>query len=75
MGIGASGFAAADSLIQVGASVVVVAESDDDVSRDKATLLEILGAQVHIGPGAAARVPDGVDLMVPKGTPIHAASR
>ena len=64
VGIGASGFAAADSLIQVGASVVVVAESDDDVSRDKATLLEILGAQVHIGPGAAARVPDGVDLMV-----------
>ena len=64
VGIGASGFAAADSLIQVGARVVVVAESDDDVSRDKGTLLEILGAEVRLGPGATAGPPDGVGLVV-----------
>jgi UDP-N-acetylmuramoylalanine--D-glutamate ligase len=65
VGIGASGFAAADSLIQVGASVIVVAESDDDVSRDKGTLLEILGAEVRLGPGmTAGPPPDGVGLVV-----------
>jgi UDP-N-acetylmuramoylalanine--D-glutamate ligase len=64
VGIGASGFAAADSLIQVGASVVVVAESDDESSRDRGTLLEILGAEVRLGPGTTGRPPDGVDLVV-----------
>ena len=64
VGIGASGFAAADSLIQVGASVIVVAESDDEVSRDKGTLLEILGAEVRIGPGATVTPPEDVGLVV-----------
>jgi UDP-N-acetylmuramoylalanine--D-glutamate ligase len=64
VGIGASGFAAADSLIQVGASVVVVAESDDESSRDRGTLLEILGAEVRLGPRTTGRPPDGVDLVV-----------
>jgi UDP-N-acetylmuramoylalanine--D-glutamate ligase len=64
VGIGASGFAAADSLIQVGASVIVVAESDDEISCDKGTLLEILGAEIRIGPGATATLPVDVGLVV-----------
>jgi UDP-N-acetylmuramoylalanine--D-glutamate ligase len=64
VGIGASGFAAADSLLQVGASVIVVAESDDEISRDKGTLLEILGAEVRIGPGVTATPPEDVGLVV-----------
>lgn len=74
VGIGASGFAAADNLLHLGAAVTVLAESADDRQREKATLLEILGADVHIGGGATSALPVDVDLVVTSpGVPPTAA--
>ncbi len=64
VGIGASGFAAADNLTHLGASVTVLAESANDEQRDRAHLLEVLGAQVRIGTGATRELPEQVDLVV-----------
>lgn len=64
VGIGASGFAAADNLMHVGASVTVLAESATPTQQEKAELLEVLGATVRIGTGASATLPDRVDLLV-----------
>ncbi|MGH3509156.1 MAG: UDP-N-acetylmuramoyl-L-alanine--D-glutamate ligase, partial [Nocardioidaceae bacterium] len=64
VGIGASGFAAADNLVHVGATVTVLAESATDEQREKATLLEILGAKVRIGAEAVLDLPQDVDLVV-----------
>ena len=47
-GLGTSGFAAADALLELGATVTVLDDSADDTS-DKATLLEHLDAHVRIG--------------------------
>ena len=63
-GLGVSGFAAADTLQHLGADVIVMDDGDDDVLREKATLLEILGVDVRLGPGSTATFPDGVDLFV-----------
>jgi len=64
-GFGVSGFAAADTLNHLGASVVVLDESEgDDHRREQAQLLEVLGADVRLGPGATATLPDDVDLVV-----------
>ena len=63
-GIGVAGFAAADALQQLGASVTILDDRDDEVTRDKATLMEILGARVRLGPGAKGSLPAGVDLLV-----------
>jgi UDP-N-acetylmuramoylalanine--D-glutamate ligase len=63
-GIGVSGFAAADNLVHMGARVTVLAESATDEQREKATLLEVLGAEVGIGEGATSTLPDQVDLVV-----------
>jgi UDP-N-acetylmuramoylalanine--D-glutamate ligase len=64
LGIGVSGFAAADNLNHLGASVTVLAESANDVQREKATLLEMLGAVVRISEGATAELLDETDLLV-----------
>ncbi len=64
LGIGVSGFAAADNLVHVGAQVTVLAESATDAQREKADLLGLLGAQVRIGAGASGTLPDDVDLVV-----------
>jgi len=63
-GLGVSGFAAADTLQHLGADVVALDDGDDDALREKATLLEILGVDVRIGPGSTATFPEGVDLFV-----------
>jgi UDP-N-acetylmuramoylalanine--D-glutamate ligase len=63
-GLGVSGFAAADALQHLGADVVVLDDGDDDGLREKATLLEILGVDVRLGPGSTATFPEGVDLFV-----------
>ncbi|MGH3357354.1 MAG: UDP-N-acetylmuramoyl-L-alanine--D-glutamate ligase [Nocardioidaceae bacterium] len=62
-GFGVSGFAAADTLTHLGAEVVVLDDFDDDGLREKATLLEILGADVRIGPGSTAELPEA-DVVV-----------
>jgi UDP-N-acetylmuramoylalanine--D-glutamate ligase len=63
-GVGVSGFAAADTLVHLGARVLVVDERDGEAERDKATLLEMLGAQVRIGAGSTGELPPGADLVV-----------
>jgi UDP-N-acetylmuramoylalanine--D-glutamate ligase len=63
-GIGMSGFAAADALIQVGARVTVVDERDDDLERERAQILEILGADVRLGAGVTNAVPGRPHLIV-----------
>ena len=50
-GIGVSGFAAADALLGLGAIVTVVDERDGEAETDRASVLEILGATVRLGPG------------------------
>ena len=78
-GFGVSGFAAADSLTHLGAQVTVLDDGDNDSLRDKGTLLEMLGAQVRLGPGATETLPDDVDLVVtspgwPPSVPLLAAA-
>ncbi|MDF9716555.1 UDP-N-acetylmuramoyl-L-alanine--D-glutamate ligase [Nocardioides sp. ChNu-153] len=63
-GFGVSGFAAADSLNHLGAQVVALDESTAGDRPDKAELLEVLGATVHLGEGATATLPDDVDVLV-----------
>ncbi|CAN5336499.1 UDP-N-acetylmuramoyl-L-alanine--D-glutamate ligase [soil metagenome] len=64
VGIGVSGFAAADTLLHLGARVTVLAESATAVQQEQATLLEILGADIRIGAGATQSLPDDLHLVV-----------
>jgi UDP-N-acetylmuramoylalanine--D-glutamate ligase len=57
-GIGVSGFAAADALVERGARVVVVDAADGTDQRERAVILDTLGADVRLGPGAVAALPD-----------------
>jgi UDP-N-acetylmuramoylalanine--D-glutamate ligase len=63
-GLGVSGFAASDALIQVGAQVVVLDDAETDPARDRATLLELLGAEIRMGPGSISPPLPEVDLVV-----------
>ncbi len=63
-GIGVSGYSAAAGLLGVGAHVIVVDERAGDAEREKATILETLGADVRLGPGVTATLPAGVDFVV-----------
>lgn len=63
-GLGVSGFAAADNLSHLGASVTVLDETSDGERGEKGTLLQILGADVRLGRGSTATLPDAVDLLV-----------
>lgn len=63
-GLGTSGFAAADGLLDLGAQVVVLDDSDSPGNVEKATVLELLDAAVRLGTGATAQLPDEVDLVV-----------
>jgi UDP-N-acetylmuramoylalanine--D-glutamate ligase len=70
-GLGVSGFAAADVLLQRGARVLVLDERTVDdpghgeqVRRD-AELIDVLGGRTVLGPGATAALPDGpLDLLI-----------
>jgi UDP-N-acetylmuramoylalanine--D-glutamate ligase len=63
-GMGVSGFAAADNLTHQGAHVTALDESDAGDRGEKGTLLEILGADVRLGPGSTAVLPEDVDVVV-----------
>ncbi len=63
-GFGVSGFAAADNLTHIGASVTALADDANPTQLEKAQLLEILGATVHLHAGATSTLPDDVDLLV-----------
>ena len=71
-GLGVSGFAAADGLLEFGARVIVVEDTVSETTADKAELLRTLGADVRLGPGSSALRPDGIDLVVTTGwSPRH----
>lgn len=65
-GFGVSGFAAADNLIHLGATVTALDERADgaDQRAEKAELLEVLGGTVRLGAGATATLPDEADLVI-----------
>ena len=66
-GIGVSGFAAADGLLQFGARVTVLDERADEANADKGALLEVLGGTVRLGPGSTANLPEDADLVITTG--------
>ncbi|MDO9455270.1 UDP-N-acetylmuramoyl-L-alanine--D-glutamate ligase [Nocardioides sp.] len=63
-GFGVSGFAAADNLTHLGASVTALADKATAAQLEKAELLEVLGARVDIHAGATRTLPDEVDVLV-----------
>ena len=63
-GMGVSGFAAADNLTHLGAQVIALDESQAEPRPEQATLLGILGADVRLGAGSTAVLPDDVDVVV-----------
>jgi UDP-N-acetylmuramoylalanine--D-glutamate ligase len=63
-GFGVSGFAAADSLLFLGAQVTALDEATSPEKAEKAQLLETLGATVRLEAGATAVLPDDADLVV-----------
>ena len=80
VGIGVSGFAAADTLQHLGAQVTVLAESATEQQQEKAHLLEVLGVDVQVGAGATGHLPEHSDLVVtspgvPPTAPLLVAAR
>ncbi|MBO0843087.1 MAG: UDP-N-acetylmuramoyl-L-alanine--D-glutamate ligase, partial [Nocardioides sp.] len=64
-GFGVSGFAAADNLLHLGATVTALDESPGDAERqEKAELLRVLGADVRLGEGSTSTLPDEADVLV-----------
>ncbi|WP_323793057.1 UDP-N-acetylmuramoyl-L-alanine--D-glutamate ligase [Nocardioides sp.] len=63
-GFGVSGFAAADNLTHLGASVTALADTATPAQLEKAELLEVLGARVDIHEGATSTLPDDVDVLI-----------
>ena len=62
-GFGVSGFAAADNLLHLGASVVALDEKPGG-NEDKAELLGVLGADIRLGAGTTETLPDDADVLV-----------
>jgi UDP-N-acetylmuramoylalanine--D-glutamate ligase len=63
-GIGVSGFAAADALLERGARVVVTDARDGERERERAQILGVLGATVRLGHQPDPADLDGLDLVV-----------
>jgi UDP-N-acetylmuramoylalanine--D-glutamate ligase len=68
-GVGVSGFAAADGLLQFGARITVLDDVLDDLTSDRGALLEVIGGSVRLGPGATAILPEEADLVITTGWP------
>jgi UDP-N-acetylmuramoylalanine--D-glutamate ligase len=56
-GIGVSGFAAADALLERGARVIVVDPRQEQAQRERGIVLDTLGADIRLGPEAVERLP------------------
>jgi UDP-N-acetylmuramoylalanine--D-glutamate ligase len=56
-GIGVSGFAAADALLERGAKVVVIDSRQEQAQRERGIVLDTLGADIRLGPDAVAQLP------------------
>ncbi|MBW3084405.1 UDP-N-acetylmuramoylalanine--D-glutamate ligase [Austwickia sp. TVS 96-490-7B] len=69
-GLGVSGFAAADALLEQGATVIVVDAAEAPAADDEGPLagrikiLEILDADVRMGPEQVRSLPSEIDLVV-----------
>ena len=61
-GVGVAGFAAADQLLHLGARVTVIDAGDGPRQRERADILEVVGATIRLGDGDT--LPDGVDVLV-----------
>jgi UDP-N-acetylmuramoylalanine--D-glutamate ligase len=61
-GIGVAGFAAADHLLQLGARVTVIDGADGARQRERADILEVVGAAIRLGDGDS--LPDDADVLV-----------
>ncbi|MBP2357084.1 UDP-N-acetylmuramoylalanine--D-glutamate ligase [Kribbella aluminosa] len=74
LGFGTAGYACADSLLQAGAEhLVVLDDRDNGALREKAQILETLGATITLGPGSTQELPKDVDVVVTSpGVPPHA---
>jgi len=62
VGLGVAGFAAADAIIHLGGRVVVVDAQEGESQRERATILDILGADVRFGDDET--LPTDIDLLV-----------
>lgn len=69
-GIGIAGFACADALLERGAEVIVVDAKDGADQRNRAQILEVLGATVRLGDGES--LPNADLLVVSPGLPPSA---
>ncbi|HUQ00259.1 MAG TPA: UDP-N-acetylmuramoyl-L-alanine--D-glutamate ligase [Aeromicrobium sp.] len=70
-GFGVSGFAAADTLLHLGADVIVLdakgldqSLSDEDDRSERAHLLKMLGGDLRLGSAWDGMLPGGIDLVV-----------
>jgi UDP-N-acetylmuramoylalanine--D-glutamate ligase len=65
-GFGVSGFAAADTLLHLGADVTVLDESapGGQDGSERAQLLDLLGADLRLGPAWDGSLPNEIDLVV-----------
>ncbi|ADU48031.1 UDP-N-acetylmuramoyl-L-alanine--D-glutamate ligase [Intrasporangium calvum] len=72
VGLGISGFAAADALAERGATVTAVSRDVTDVITERATILDILGVDVRLGAEHVHEPPDDVELIITSpGVPPH----
>lgn len=71
-GIGIAGFAAADALLDLGAQVTVIDSGEGEKQRERAAILEILGADVRLGDDSSCSDETDVYVVSP-GIPPHAA--
>jgi UDP-N-acetylmuramoylalanine--D-glutamate ligase len=62
VGLGIAGFAAGDALIQLGAQVVLIDANAGESQVERATILEILGAQLQLGNDT--HLPENLNLLV-----------
>ena len=61
-GVGVAGFAAADQLLHLGARVTVIDAGDGPRQRERADILEVVGATIRLGDGDT--LPDAADVLV-----------
>ncbi len=61
-GVGVAGFAAADHLVHLGARVTVIDAADGDKQRQRADILEVIGATIRLGDGDS--LPQDADVLV-----------
>ncbi len=62
VGLGVAGFAAADALLHLDAKVMVRDADEGQKQKERATILEILGADVAFGDDTT--LPDGIDVLI-----------